>query len=86
MNVDGYVENLSVCFNEIVCLMDYCYDNWLEKEFGKVNVSIFSLKIIDVKDGKELIVFVVFKSFVKVWVWNDMDIGKLIIILIFDKK
>ncbi len=66
--------------------MDYCYDNWSEKELGKANASIPSLKTIDVKDGKESTVPVVLKSPVKVWVRNDMDTGKLTITPTLDKK
>ena len=58
----------------------------IEKELGKANASIPSLKTIDVKDGKESTVPVVLKSPVKVWVRNDMDTGKLTITPTLDKK
>ncbi len=86
MNADGHAENPSARFNETARLMDYCYDNWSEKELGKANASIPSLKTIDVKDGKESTVPVVLKSPVKVWVRNDMDTGKLTITPTLDKK
>ena len=86
LNADGHAENPSARFNETDRLMDYCYDNWSEKELGKANASIPSLKTIDVKDGKESTVPVVLKSPVKVWVRNDMDTGKLTITPTLDKK
>ncbi len=86
LNADGHAENPSARFNETARLMDYCYDNWSEKELGKANASIPSLKTIDVKDGKESTVPVVLKSPVKVWVRNDMDTGKLTITPTLDKK
>ena len=86
LNADGHAENPSARFNETARLMDYCYDNWSEKELGKANASIPSLKNIDVKDGKESTVPVVLKSPVKVWVRNDMDTGKLTITPTLDKK
>lgn len=86
LNADGHGENPSARFNETERLMDYCYDNWSEKELGKANASIPSLKTIDVKDGKESTVPVVLKSPVKVWVRNDMDTGKLTITPTLDKK
>lgn len=86
LNADGHAENPSARFNETDRLMDYCYDNWSEKELGKANTSIPSLKTIDVKDGKESTVPVVLKSPVKVWVRNDMDTGKLTITPTLDKK
>ncbi len=60
-------KNPSARFNETSRLMDYCYDNWSEKELGKANASIPSLKDIKVKDGKETSVNVALKSPVKVW-------------------
>ncbi|WP_165003464.1 MULTISPECIES: serine hydrolase [unclassified Enterococcus] len=86
LNADGHAENPSARFNETSRLMDYCYDNWSEKEIGKANASIPSLKTIDVKDGKETTVPVVLKNPVKVWVHNGMDTGKLTITPSLDKK
>ena len=41
LNADGHAENPSARFNETDRLMDYCYDNWSEKELGKGNYSSF---------------------------------------------
>ncbi len=86
LNADNHEENPSARFNETSRLMDYCYDNWSEKELGKANASIPSLKDIKVKDGKETSVNVALKSPVKVWVENGMDTGKLTITPTIDKK
>lgn len=86
LNADNHEENPSARFNETSRLMDYCYDNWSEKELGKANASIPSLKDIKVKDGKETSVNVALKSPVKVWVENGMDNGKLTITPTLDKK
>ncbi|MBO0430557.1 serine hydrolase [Enterococcus sp. DIV0660C] len=77
LNADGHEENPSARFTATANLMDYCYDNWSEKELGKAGASIPDMKTIDVLDGKEQSVPVALKSPVKVWVRNDMDTGKL---------
>ncbi|EPH95061.1 serine-type D-Ala-D-Ala carboxypeptidase [Enterococcus faecalis 13-SD-W-01] len=85
LNAEGHAENPSARFNETSRLMDYCLDNWSEKEVGKAGASIPDLKTVKVKDGKEATVPVALKDPVKVWVRTGMDTGNLTITPDLDK-
>lgn len=85
LNAEGHAENPSARFNETARLMDYCLDNWSEKEVGKAEASIPDLKSVKVKDGKEATVPVALKDPVKVWVRTGMDTGNLTITPDLDK-